>query len=327
MRVFEVEFASGRHVIPDSVDLLEQEEAGGAQGALGLGQAHLGVLLAGERAFDAARRLRGGEVVQCLLGATREAESDGGEADREDVGGAEAVEGAGHLRLLEGDAAVRDEEVRHGVGVAASAAQAADLPDIGELDVLDGKEHCDLALRSGRIEHRFAAFVDDGGVVGAGPDGVADAAGEGPASGEAVAAGDFERCLGAVAPGDVHIALAKDLAQAFRRHVARDATNAGVLRDAPGYAGVGASDFSDDLGELAERQLGAADRARNEHAIEPCVLECHDEGKRQVAFSLNLVGGSGNLRRQGAGGFEQGLAGVGSGIQIRLHCHCGVRSP
>jgi len=180
-------------------------------------------------------------------------------------------------RLLEGGAMIRHEEAGDRVRVAARGAQAGDVPDVLDRDVRSREEERHGLARAVGVEQRRALGIDYRGVVGAGVDGVVDAAGGDPAPGDAIASRDSGGCRRAVAPGEDHVREAEDLALTLGRQVTGHATDAAVLRHRPGDAAVRPGELFDDLGELMQVELGATDRARDEHAIEAGALDRGDQ--------------------------------------------------
>ncbi len=72
------------------------------------------------------------------------------------------------------------------------------------------------------------------------------------------------------------------------------------MAEAPRGAGIGYGDCLDDLDEAAGIELGAAERARQQEAVEPGLVEERDQLLGQPALGLDALGESGDLGREAA---------------------------
>ena len=119
-------------VVPALPQGLQQEGAGAAELRRGFRHLALDHRAVAERGGGGARRLVAGEPHEGVEQPARDAERHAGEARRVEMRGAEAVERRVHPPVGVGVAlhrvGVGDEQVLDGVGVAAGAAQADDVP-------------------------------------------------------------------------------------------------------------------------------------------------------------------------------------------------------
>ncbi len=134
------------------------------------------------------------------------------------------------------------------------------------------------------------------------PAGMPAAAGEIPAAGNPVAAGhrDRPRLVGR-APGHGRARVAPDLARRGEVHIGRDQPGAVGDRHAPGDRAVGPRQLLDRAYIGAGLDLVAADRARQQHAEEPRLMERVEEARRQPPGRFDRISGGKDRRGEVAG--------------------------
>ncbi len=191
------------------------------------------------------------------------------------------------------------------------------MPDVGHRRLRLGEQQS--------AEHRAAvgpqprrAVLGEYRDMGAEPGRVMAAAGKAPGSGQAVAARRHSR-LGwsGRAPGDDPASPAENLGRHLGRQIGRGHRAAAGLADAPGDAGVVPGDFFDHRHILCWRQLGAAERARQQQAKEPGFGQRRDQRLGQLAAPLDLIAGGRDRRPERAGAIERVLAGPVDALRAR----------
>jgi hypothetical protein len=82
--------------------------------------------------------------------------------------------------------------------------------------------------------------------------------------------------------------------------ISRSHRAAGTLVEAPCGAGIALGNFLDDPDIGGRKKLGAANRARQQHAKEAVLDHRRDDRLRQFALPFDLRSGSGQLGNEGA---------------------------
>ena len=145
--------------------------------------------------------------------------------------------------------------------------------------------------------------------MGAEPARLTRAAGEIPARGGAVAAGNGLHLVGDRAPGEdagrpLKISLRRVGVEIGRGHGADRA-----LAEAPGGRGIGLGHFLEHLHEDLGRRLGAAEALRQQRAIEPVLDQGGNHRLGEPPRPLDLVGLLRDQRRQRPRALDQSEAG------------------
>ena len=150
-----------------------------------------------------------------------------------------------------------------------------------------------------RVEQLRAVLVVDRHMA-AEPGRVVAAAREAPCCGHPVAALDDSRLAGPGAPGEDAARPAKHLLCRGRVEIGGSHRAAGALVQAPRRAGVALGDLFDDPNVRGGQKLGAAQRARQQHAKKPALDHRRDDRLRQFALPLDIGCGGGELGNEGA---------------------------
>ena len=130
------------------------------------------------------------------------------------------------------------------------------------------------------------------------------AARKAPGRGHPVAALDDSRLAGPRPPGEDAARSAKDLLCRGRIEIGRGHRAAGALVEAPRRTGIALGDFLDDPDIGRGQKLGAAQRARQQHAEEAALDHRRDDRLGQFALALDLGRGGGELGNKGPRPFE-----------------------
>ena len=218
--------------------------------------------------------------------------------------------------------ALGDEEIRYRIAVAAGAAQADDMPDVGHRRVALWKQQGAQDLAAIRAAQRRAVGAERHD-MGAEPARVMAAAGEIPGAGQTKPTGDRAQ-LGPAdrAPGDDAVRRSED----FLRHlgIEKGGSHRAAVRlfDTPAGAGVMAGDLLDHPNVGHRVELGAAERTRLQQAEEPLVDQRRHDRCRQFAVSLDLVRRRGEKRPERTGSRDVIRAVVQNLAHLSTSCLC-----
>ena len=161
-----------------------------------------------------------------------------------------------------------------------------------------GNSQVRIVGRPNIVQPQRAVGLDDG-AVRAHPAGMAAAAGEIPAAGDAIAARHRDR-LAVVgrAPGAGRARIAEHLARGVEAEIRREQPDAVGDRHAPADRAVGSGQFPDRQHIVAGLDLVAADRARIEHAKQPGFVQPLEHLLGDPPGALGRVGRGGDHVRQ-----------------------------
>src|SRR5215472_8879359 len=185
---------------PDLVERAQQKGARTTQPRFRLGDLRLNHVVIAQGAFGTARDLVAGEFDKSVERAPRDTEGYPGKARCVDIAAAKGVKqarlawlgcGVAQHRVLLGY-----EQIGDRVAVAAGAAQADDMPDIGKAGACFREQQGTHDRAAVRPQLRRSARVEDRN-MSAEPGGVMAAAGKAPGSAKPIAAGHRTRVGGA----------------------------------------------------------------------------------------------------------------------------------
>ena len=257
---------------------LDEKGAGAAEPRVGAGDLVVDGRVFLEREPGAARTFLLRQRDERLEHAARDAEGDGGEADRVDRHQRHAVQGGDRGPLLDhrradNRALLGHEQAVAREPVAAGAAQPDGVPTVGQLDRLRRDQRGPVLRHAPGVEPRSAVVVEHRAMRGK-PGRVVAAAREAGPGGDAVAALDRARLRLAGAPGQHARRVAPpDLLRQGGLQEPGERGASVALGDAPGGAAVVPRDRLDDGKEDRQRHLGTAISHRQKEPEQRLLVE------------------------------------------------------
>ncbi len=177
----------------------------------------------------------------------------------------------------------RDEQIVDRIAVGAGAVEADHVPDVVHRGARQRKQDGAYFRRAIGFAPRGAVGFDDPD-MGAEPARLTGAAGEVPARGGAITAGNRLHLVGDRAPGENAGWCIENLVRRFGFEIGRRHGADRTLAQAPRRGGVGFCNFLQHLHEDFRRRLGATEALRQQHALDLIGLACDQRLKRSRAL-------------------------------------------